>query len=200
MLVKICGIKTITAAHAAIEAGADWLGFVFAPSKRQISPEQAAAIVKTVPSSVRTVGVFVNEDVVQMNNVAAQVGLHMIQLHGDESPSVAHRLPYQVIKAFSIDRIDLATITSFPCDYYLIDSPRTTFYGGSGQPFDWEAVHELPINQNKVILAGGLTPENVQHAIHRVNPVGVDVSSGVETNGVKDGVKIEQFINQAKVN
>lgn len=198
MLVKICGIKTIKAATVAVQAGADLIGFVFAPSKRQITPEQAAMIAKSIPESVQKVGVFVNETVENMKNIAEQVGLDVIQLHGDESPETLEQLPYQTIKAFSIDQVSTETIKSFPADYYLIDSPVGEHRGGTGKTFDWNLATGLGLDPSKVILAGGLSPDNVQEAIKQVKPAGIDVSSGVETNGEKDHQKIKQFIRNAK--
>src|SRR5699024_3088600 len=186
MLVKICGIKTIEAASVAVQAGADFIGFVFAPSKRKTTPEEAARIAKTIPKSVRTVGVFVNETVDHIKQIAELVGLDVIQLHGDEPPEVIGELPYQTIKAFSIDQVDAQTINSYPADYHLIDSPVGEHRGGTGKTFDWKRATDLGIDLNKVILAGGLSPSNVQAAIRQVSPVGIDVSSGVETNGEKD--------------
>lgn len=198
MLVKICGIKTIEAASVAVQAGADFIGFVFAPSKRKITPEEAAEIAKTIPKSVRIVGVFVNESVENIKSIAELVGLDVIQLHGDESPEIIRELPYQTIKAFSIDQVDAQTINSYPADYYLIDSPIGKHRGGTGKTFDWKLATDLGIDLNKVILAGGLSPFNVQQAIEQVSPAGIDVSSGVETNGEKDHEKIKQFIRNAK--
>src|SRR5690625_5209030 len=162
MLVKICGIKTIEAASVAVQAGADFIGFVFAESKRQITPDQAAEISKTIPASVLKVGVFVNETAENMRVIADQVGLDVIQLHGDESPSILKQLPYQTIKAFSIDLVNAETIKSFPADFYLIDSPIGEHRGGTGKTFDWDLATELGIDLSKIILAGGLSPENVQ--------------------------------------
>lgn len=198
MLVKICGIKTIEAANVAVQAGADFIGFVFAPSKRKITPEEAAKIVKTIPKSVQTVGVFVNESVENIKQIAELVDLDVIQLHGDEPPEMIGELPYQTIKAFSIDQVDAQTINSYLTDYYLIDSPIGEHRGGTGKTFNWKRATDLGIDFNKVILAGGLSPSNVQDAIRQVSPVGIDVSSGVETNGKKDHEKIKQFIRNAK--
>jgi phosphoribosylanthranilate isomerase len=198
MLVKICGIKTIEAATVAGQAGADLIGFVFAPSKRKITPTEAAKIARKIPISVRKVGVFVNETVENMRNIAEQVGLDIIQLHGDEPPEILEQLPYQTIKAFSIDQVNAETIKSFPADYYLIDSPIGKHRGGTGKTFDWNLATELELDPSKLILAGGLSSENVQAAIELVNPAGIDVSSGVETNGKKDHQKIKQFIENAK--
>lgn len=198
MLVKICGLQTIEAAKVAVEAGTDFIGFVFAPSSRRVTPETAAEISKSLPPSVQKVGVFVNETVDNIRRIGKQVGLDVIQLHGDEPPEIAEQLPYTVIKAFSIDKVNADAIKSFTADYYLIDSPIGKHRGGTGKTFDWQLMTDLNIDPRKVILAGGLNPINVRTAIREVNPVGIDVSSGVETNGEKDHYKIKQFILIAK--
>lgn len=198
MLVKICGITTVEAAKVAVNAGADFIGFVFAPSKRQITPEKAADIASYIPNTVRKVGVFVNETVDNIKAIAKQVRLDVIQLHGDESPEVSKQLLYEVIKAFPIDQVEKEAIDAFPANFFLIDSPIDTYRGGTGKTFDWKLIDNLPVKPEKMILAGGLTPDNVATAIKQVNPIGVDVSSGVETNGIKDHEKIKQFIANAK--
>lgn len=198
VLVKICGIQSIEAAQVAVDAGADFIGFVFAPSKRQITPEKAAQISSEIPLSVKKVGVFVNETMDNIKNIAAQVGLDVIQLHGDEPPELINKLPYETIKAFSIHDASSEKIHSYSCDYYIIDSPPATYRGGSGEIFDWNLIKQLNIDPKKFILAGGLSADNIKHAITAVHPIGVDVSSGVETNGQKDHNKIKQFIKNAK--
>lgn len=198
MLVKICGIQTVEHAKAAVDAGADLLGFVFAPSKRQVSAEQAWEIINTLPETIQTVGVFVNETVDNMQSIAQTAGLDFIQLHGDEIASIAESLPYKIIKAFPVTEDSLPTIRDYPADYYILDSPIGGARGGNGTVFDWDLAKDLPIDRNKIILAGGLEPSNVQEAIKRLSPVGVDVSSGVETDGVKDKLKIQQFVQAAK--
>lgn len=200
MIVKICGIQTLSAAHAAVEAGANWLGFVFAPSKRRITPEQAKAIVRTLPPSVQAIGVFVNETVETIKHTAEKVGLNMIQLHGDEPSHEAEQLPYPIIKAFAIDHLKDIDVSAYPSDYILIDSPRTSSYGGTGRSFDWHILQEMSLDLGNIILAGGLTCQNINQAIQITQPQGVDVSSGVETNGRKDNDKIRRFIYQAKNN
>lgn len=198
MHVKICGITTKEAANAAVQSGADFIGFVFAPSKRQITPAEAQAIASTVPSSVKKVGVFVNESIEKVEKTADQVGLDLIQLHGDEDPEYAKQLNYPVIKAFSVKPDHIAGIANYPCHYYLLDSPRGPGRGGNGTTFDWELLQNIHVDRGKIILAGGLHPENIQEAIQMTNPLAVDVSSGVETDGQKDTEKIKQFIKQAK--
>lgn len=194
MLVKICGIQTKAAAEVAVENGANLIGFVFAKSKRKIEPEEATKIAETIPDHVKKVGVFVNESIDKMIEIAETVGLDYIQLHGDETPDIARRIPYKVIKAFAMEPETVSTISDYPCDFYLLDSPKGKYRGGNGKTFDWELVHQLTIDSSKILLAGGLNTENVREAITTINPAGVDVSSGVETDGVKDHKKIKQFI------
>lgn len=198
MQVKICGITTNQAAQTAVKAGADYIGFVFAPSKREITPESAKNIAKLLPNSIKKVGVFVNEDVQKMKQIAEIVGLDFIQLHGEERPEIAEQLPYPIIKAFSVQANTISQISDYPCDYYLLDSRVGTSRGGNGIAFDWKLADQLSINRKKIMLAGGLTPHNVARAIDIVRPAAVDVSSGIETNGVKDLNKIKQFITYAK--
>ncbi|WP_156290301.1 phosphoribosylanthranilate isomerase [Oceanobacillus salinisoli] len=199
MLVKICGIQTKEAAEAAVKNGTDLIGFVFADSKRKITAEKAATIAASIPNSVQKVGVFVNETVERMKETAELVGLDYIQLHGDETPDIAEQLPYKIIKAFAVDLENLSAIQAYPCDYYLLDSPKGKYRGGNGKTFNWELIDRLSLSRGKIILAGGLRPDNVDEAIQLAKPAGVDVSSGVETNGVKDMEKIKQFIKQAKL-
>lgn len=198
MLVKTCGIMTKEAADTAVQAGVNFIGFVFAPSKRYLTPEQAADIASIVPSPVKKIGVFVNETVETITSVAEKVGLDYIQLHGDETAEFAEQLPYRVIKAFPATQESFAKLKDYPCDYYLIDSPFGTNRGGNGTAFDWTVLKELNLDSNKLFLAGGLTPENVQQAIRLTEPIGVDVSSGIETDGSKDLSKIKNFILNAK--
>lgn len=198
MKVKICGITSIEAAQTAEQAGADFIGFVFARSSRKITPENAKKIGQTTSSSLKKVGVFVNETIEEMNMIIRNAGLDYVQLHGDELPETAQALHAPVIKAFSIDQINQETVRTYPCAYYLIDSPGGQYRGGSGKTFDWTTLEKAGIDKQKCILAGGLNETNIQEAIHIAQPTGVDVSSGVETNGQKDLQKIQQFITAAK--
>lgn len=193
MIVKICGLQTVEDAQFASAQGAQFIGLIFAPSKRRVTPRQAKEIVAALSPTTQVVGVFVNESVETMLTIAKDVGLDLIQLHGNEPASVAEQLPYPVIKAFSIDDIEQKRINDYPCTYYLIDSPG----GGTGETFQWERLSALPIQHDKLLLAGGLDAENVSKAIQTTLPAGVDVSSGVETNGVKDQQKISEFIKTA---
>lgn len=198
MIVKVCGITTKETARVVEASGADFIGFVFAPSKREISPADAKEIAKVLSSHIKKVGVFVNESVDRIIEIADLVGLDFIQLHGDEPDTIANSIPYPIIKAFVIDQVDVNSIKNYPCDYILIDSPGKKYRGGSGETFHWGRLDELGIDKDKLILAGGLSPENIQEAIITVKPVGVDVSSGVETNGIKDHHKINYFVENVR--
>ena len=198
MKVKICGITTLSAAKVVEKSGADFIGFVFAPSSRSIAPEDAANITQQLSLKLKKVGVFVNESIETIEAIATQVGLDIIQLHGDESEAFAKKLSYPIIKAFSIDKVEPNQIRSYPAEYLLIDSPGEEYRGGSGKAFSWKLLDELNITREKLILAGGLSSENINQAIELVRPFGVDVSSGVETKKQKDHEKIKSFIAHAK--
>lgn len=199
MKVKICGITDRKTAQYAIEAGADAIGFVFAESKRQISVSKAKEIVQAIPDHILKIGVFVNETKENLESIFEEVGLTHLQLHGDESPVFCHSLRYPVIKAIRIDSESAVDqIAQYDCDYILVDSPVGQYRGGNGTTFDWKLLFNKNI-QSKLILAGGLTIDNVLEASKIVNPVMVDVSSGVETDGKKDEKKINAFIKKTKI-
>ncbi|MEL3960076.1 phosphoribosylanthranilate isomerase [Lysinibacillus endophyticus] len=198
--VKICGLKEEKHVLSAVDAGATWIGFMFAPSKRQISIERAAELANLVPSHVKKVGVFVNPTEEQVREAVDVVGLDYVQYHGNEDPDFIFKLGYPSIKALSIRTYeDVEKASKYKVDYYLFDAPGTDFAGGSGKVFDWSLLDKLSIPKERVILAGGLNSENVGRAIEQVQPFGVDVSSGVEREGVKDSNLIEQFIKAAKL-
>ncbi|SET18714.1 phosphoribosylanthranilate isomerase [Oceanobacillus limi] len=199
MKVKICGVKDVYATREAVKAGADFIGFMFAESKRKITIEKAKELASYVPEMVNKVGVFVNPPLEELISTIEEVGLDMVQLHGDETPAYCQRVPVPVIKAFPIkEKLDIHRAESFSVDYFLFDSPGGKYRGGNGMAFDWKMLRNIEISREKVIVAGGLTPSNVGAAIKELNPAIVDVSSGVETNGVKDAKKIKAFIHQAK--
>ncbi|CEG27499.1 phosphoribosylanthranilate isomerase [Bacillus sp. B-jedd] len=199
MKVKICGILDAETALYAIEQGADALGFVFAQSKRRICPDTAKNIIELLPKHIQKVGVFVNEPKKNIEKIAHYSGLTHLQLHGDETPVFCRSFSYPVIKAFNIGSDeDLLKIKDYECESYLLDSPRTKSRGGTGMTFDWTILSSGKIESGKIILAGGLDSENVGMAINLVNPYMVDVSSGVETDGIKDHDKIRKFIQIAK--
>ena len=197
MFVKICGITNEEDALLATALGADAVGFVFAPSPRQIQPVQAYDIVRRLPPDVLTVGVFRDHAPQRVVDIMLQVGLKAAQLHGHESVEdvrfVRARVPL-VIKAFAAGSSALEGVDRYPVDAVLVDSATP----GSGEVFDWALAEGAPLGR-PVILAGGLTPENVGAAIARVKPWGVDVSSGVESSpGRKDARKVRAFIEAAR--
>lgn len=198
MKVKICGITDIRAATIACEYGADAIGFVFAESKRKITPEQAKRIIEELPENVMKVGVFVNESIDVIENIATYCGLTHVQLHGDEQNYRIKRLNIPTIKAIGVSSSeDIERAAEYETDFILLDSPKEQFHGGNGKTFSWELLQSNLI-EKKCILAGGLNLENIREAIEMVQPYMVDVSSGVETNGKKDIEKIKQFITKAK--
>jgi phosphoribosylanthranilate isomerase len=197
--VKICGLQQSKHVKAAVEAGADFIGFVFAPSKRQITLEQAIQLAEHIPPHVKKVGVFVNEKPERIHTIFEKVGLDFVQYHGDECKEEILQIGLPSIKAFSIDsQTDFLAIEQYEVDYYLFDAPGAEYRGGSGHTFNWAILEQMNIPRNKVFLAGGLRSENVQQAIQQVQPFAVDVSSSVETDHVKDVHKIKQFIDATK--
>jgi len=192
--IKICGVTRAEDALAAVRLGADALGFNFWPgSKRHVTPAVARGIIARLPPFVTAVGVFVNQLEGEMRAVAAEAGIQVFQLHGDEPPELCARLPLPVVKAIPVDQVrTLSRLLSYDVSAFLLDTPSRG-YGGSGEPFDWslaEGVSEVA----PVILAGGLTPENVAAAVRAVRPYAVDVASGVESSpGVKDMDRMSRF-------
>lgn len=201
LLVKICGITDSDTAMAAAAAGADALGFVFASGRRRVAPETARDIIRRLPPEVLTVGVFMDEDPETVRGIVAYCGLGALQFHGRESPDYCRDFRVQVVKAFGVTRSSAGDLerdaAAYPVWALLLDTAAGGRSGGTGQVFDWRLVESLKFSR-PVILAGGLNPENVQAAIAAVRPYGVDVSTGVETGGVKDPEKIRRFIKLAR--
>ena len=202
--IKICGITDIKDAINAVELGADALGFMFFPgSKRYIEPDEARRIISELPPFVSSVGVFVNQDEDEIKSAMEISGAEKVQLHGDETPrfcaSVNNSGSYKVIKVIRIkDHVDAANIELYPVQAILFDKFSTEAYGGTGTSFKWDLLQGLNLSK-KVVLSGGLTPENVKEAIKIVRPYAVDVSSGVESSpGVKCSVKLRKFIEAVK--
>ena len=191
--IKICGLQDTASALAAAEAGADAIGLVFAPSKRKVQPAIAREICKNLPALVNKVGVFVDEEAAVVKDIAAYCGLDTLQFHGRESAEYCSQFSQPVIKAFPIqDKASLAQLNGFETYTVLLDSYSAGCAGGTGCTFSWQLV-ELA-GRKRIILAGGLSAANVVTAIRTVRPYGVDVSSGVETDGKKDIRKIKEFI------
>ncbi|HEF1902446.1 TPA: phosphoribosylanthranilate isomerase [Bacillus cereus] len=200
MKVKICGITDVETAKSACEYGADALGFVFAESKRKITPKRAKEIIQELPANVLKIGVFVNESVEVIQKIADECGLTHVQLHGDEDNHQIRRLNIPSIKSLGVtSESDMKNAQGYEADYILFDSPKEKFHGGNGKTFSWELLGHMPKElQKKTILAGGLNALNIEEAIRTVRPYMIDVSSGVEIEGKKDVEKIKQFIIKAK--
>ena len=197
MFVKICGITNEEDALMAVALGADALGFVFATSSRQITPGAAADIIKRLPPDVLPVGVFRDQAPDRVIDVALRVGSRGVQLHGHETPGMADRIRPHVpvlIVGMSAGSSALEHFDRFGADALLLDGHSP----GSGQVFDWSLTEGMPSNR-RVILAGGLTPDNVADGVSIVRPWGVDVSTGVESQpGVKDPRLVRSFIHAAR--
>lgn len=195
MKVKICGLKTKEQVDIAVTHGADYLGFVFAKSTRQITPEEVKEITKNVPKEVKKVGVFVSPIQSEVEATIQQAGLDLVQIHGDLT---TENYTVPLIRAIPVNGMDQEKyIKETSAEFLLFDAPPKQFVGGNGEVFDWQQLDTSSIKNKKIIIAGGLTPENVQQAKQRFNPYAVDVSSGVETNGVKDPKKIIAFLKKA---
>ncbi|MEE9199331.1 MAG: phosphoribosylanthranilate isomerase [Dehalococcoidia bacterium] len=210
--VKICGISQVSHAVAAVDAGADFIGFLFAPSTRQVTPERARELVReakelrpSIGQRPAVVGVFVNAPAQEVNRTAEYCGLDWVQLHGDETLEDCSAIERPIFKVVRIRadepeeellaRLDeeLAAIIEHGYVPMLDRASTGRYYGGTGRPLDWRAASRLAQGY-QVLLSGGLSPQNVAQAIEQVRPWGVDVSSGVETDGAKDPAKIRAFV------
>ncbi|UCD22450.1 MAG: phosphoribosylanthranilate isomerase [Chloroflexota bacterium] len=208
--IKICGIRDKANALAAVRAGADYIGLVFAPGQRQVTPPSAreiASAVKKISTTTRVVGVFVNAPVFQINEIADFCALDVVQLSGDESWEYCRKIANPVIKAVRIGQqslddlyIELSTASKLLTGHRfitLLDSQVEGKYGGTGESFNWDLAQQIA-RKFPVIIAGGLTPANVGQLVRDVQPWGVDVSTGVESNGLKDISKIRAFVKAVR--
>ena len=201
--IKICGITNLDDALAAVDAGADALGFNFyKPSPRYITPETAHAIITELPQSVLTVGVFVNEATPQsVENLARDAGVTAIQLHGDESPDYCQSLkPRYVIKALAAGAdFDTQRAQNYDVDAILLDTKDDALRGGTGRVFDWSITQRLGHTAPKLFLAGGLSLQNIEEAIVSVDPYGVDACSALEeTPGKKNHERMRAFVKKIR--
>ena len=204
--VKICGLRHPEHIRTAIESGADMLGFIFyEPSHRYIQPQHVQEVLAASLSTLKErvlpdlVGIFVNKEVNFINDVVEKAGLHYVQLHGTESPEFCQQITRPVIKAIPLkNTADLAQVAQYKDVTWrlLLDTP-TPDWGGTGVAHDWELASTIA-QETRILLAGGLTPENVAQALQQVQPWGVDVSSGVETNKQKDNSKIRAFLENVR--
>ena len=189
--VKICGLSTKGAVETAVSAGADYIGFVFASSKRQVTLDQAAELAEIIPVDVKKVGVFVSPSRAQLLEAIDKVGLDLVQIHGQAADDLFENLPCASIQAVQVDGD--GHVPNSQADYLLFDAP----VAGSGQTFDWGRLDTTELAQ-PFFIAGGLNENNVARAIQHFSPFAVDVSSGVETDGQKDYEKIRRFIGRVK--
>jgi phosphoribosylanthranilate isomerase len=201
VIVKICGITNDADGIAAVEAGADMLGFVFyEASPRFIKVEAAAEIIRQLPPFIVKAGVFVDAPSDLVIHTISKCGLNLLQFHGTETPEYCTQFGLMSMKAFRIrDEASLRLLKDYPTEAWLLDSYAPDRVGGTGEKFNWDLAREARSLGRPIFLAGGLTPLNVVQAIERVRPYGVDVSSGVEAApGKKDHAKVRDFIAAAK--
>jgi phosphoribosylanthranilate isomerase len=198
--IKICGMTSIEDTLLAVEGGADAVGFIFyKKSPRYVSEKLVRSIISKLPPFVETVGVFVDESADRINRIADSCKLDAVQLHGEETPAFCKQISRKVIKAVRVkDKESFTQLPSYKVSAFLLDTYSENQQGGTGQVFDWGLVNEGK-KYGPVILAGGLNPANVTHAIQKAKPYGVDVCSGVEkTPGIKSPVKLRAFIKAVK--
>jgi phosphoribosylanthranilate isomerase len=200
--VKICGITDYQDASMAVELGADALGFIFAHSPRQVTPQKARDIISAIPPFVKTVGIFVNQDPIEINKIMRFCGLDLVQLHGDESPDFCDELMPRTIKALRIkDKASLRTARAYrdKVRALLLDTYSRDKAGGTGETFDWQLAIKIKKLGIPIILAGGLGPSNIDGAISTVRPYAVDVNSGVEKRpGKKSHALIKDLMGKVK--
>jgi phosphoribosylanthranilate isomerase len=211
--IKICGLSRFEDIEYVNKLRPDYVGFVFAKSKRQVSMEQARELINELYGEIKTVGVFVNEDIEKVKSIAEGLTLKVLQFHGKENKQYIKKFEdFQVWKAVGIsselkssefkceigeNQKKLNEISDYPLDGILLDSTVRGSSGGTGMAFNWDIIENLQINK-PLILAGGLNPQNILEAIHKAKPYAVDVSGGVEINGVKNYKKIKEFIDKVR--
>lgn len=201
-LIKICGITSLDDALAAVDAGADALGFNFyKPSPRYIAPSAAREIVEQLPATVFTVGVFVNEESQSVKSIATEVGLKAVQLHGDESPDYCRELgDFYVIKTLAVsDTFDVKQSQAYNVQAIMLDTKDNRLHGGTGRVFDWSVARAASQLVPKLYLAGGLSPENVAEAVATVRPYAVDACSALEDRpGIKNHERMRAFVETVR--
>ncbi|MFQ5483261.1 MAG: phosphoribosylanthranilate isomerase [Nitrospinaceae bacterium] len=198
--VKICGMTRLDDALQAVECGADAVGFIFFRKSPRWAPEKTAlSIVRELPPLVARVGVFVNESAERINRLVDRLHLDLVQLHGEETPAFCRKIRARLLKAVRVrDAASLTGLDRYPVDGFLLDAFHAGAYGGTGQVFDWKLSRKAKA-AGPIILAGGLTADNVAAAIVKVRPYGVDVCSGVEkVPGRKDYKKLRDFFKAVR--
>lgn len=198
--IKICGLRRQEDIASVNLMEPDYVGFVFAKSKRQISPKEAGTLKGMLKPNIKVVGVFVNEEVSKILELVKEGIIDLVQLHGDEDTEYIKALTScttaQIIKAIRVkDQDSITDVKQLPGDYLLFDTYKNDNYGGSGERFDWSL---LSYTKRRFFLAGGINIENVETAIRLTRPYGIDISSGVETDGYKDRDKIIDFVKKVR--
>jgi len=193
---KICGITNKEDAVMVSNLGADALGFVFAESKRKITPEKAREIIEMLPPFITTVGIFMDTSLTEINEISEFTSIDAVQLHGNETPEYCDKIKKKIIKSILINETDAKESLLSKMQYYSVSAFILDPGKGSGKTFDWEIAKEI---EKPIIIAGGLTPDNVKKVITNLHPYGVDVSTGVEKDyGIKDREKVEKFITEVR--
>jgi phosphoribosylanthranilate isomerase len=201
--VKICGNTCVEDARLAAELGADYLGFIFAESKRKVDMAAASKVMEALPHFKKFVGVFLNQPKTVVESIAGELGIRILQFHGDETALYCRSFMekgYEVIKTFHIrDAMSLKRLDEYNVSSFLFDTYSKDEMGGTGLPFNWNLIEDRPYVHDRLFLAGGLKAGNVREAIRRLRPFAVDVASGVEKSpGKKDPQLLEEFILMAK--
>lgn len=196
MKVKICGITNLEDAQLAIECGADALGFIFyQKSKRYIEPDKAKKIIDSIPFFVFKVGVFVNEEAENVNHIANELKLNAVQLHGDENLDYCEKINHPVIKAIGVDEELNHNLEKYSNYTILLDSKDEKEYGGTGQRFNWDLIPES--SRSKIILAGGVSENNIEEIYNKIKSQAIDLSSSLEKEpGIKDHEKVKSFFEK----
>lgn len=198
--IKLCGLRRPEDIQAANVLLPEYVGFVFAASRRQVTPEEAKDLKAELDPAIQAVGVFVNADIEFIADLCKEGTIDLVQLHGDEDASYMEELKKRtdcpIIRAVRVKAPeDITDAMTLPCDYLLLDAFHEKEYGGSGISFDWSLV---PAISKPFFLAGGINERNVVEAIQTCHPYGVDVSSGIETDGVKDPEKMKEFVRRVR--
>lgn len=197
MKIKICGITNLEDAITCANLGADAIGFIFyKESKRYIEPDYAKSIIDELPPFLVKVGVFVNEKTDEVNRIAQKINLSMVQLHGDEEPEYTAKINYPVIKAFRVkEEFDFTILEKYRNCFYLLDSFSQTDFGGTGNKFNWNSIPNKL--RNSIIIAGGISINNIERVSIEISPYAVDVSSSVEIEpGIKDLNKLKNLFKK----
>lgn len=201
--IKICGLSRISDIEAVNQVSPDFIGFVFAQSKRMVTAKMAARMKSLLKPDISSVGVFVNEEIDKIIQICNQNIIDAVQLHGDEDEAyiltLRSKIHLPVIKAVRVrTRLDILNAENLPCDYLLLDSYKKDVYGGLGKVFDWSIIPDYHDRKKPIFLAGGLNINNLKNAMLNVKPYCIDISSGVETDGRKDPLKIKEVVNMIR--